>query len=90
MQTVSLLFDRIAYHFGGLLTLTVIKGYAFVFGVMLVGYFIHWIPERIKEKYRSTFANLPLPIMSLAVILFVFCIYQLVSGDMQPFIYFQF
>ncbi len=90
MQTVSLLFDRIAYHFGGLLTLNVIKGYALVFSVMIVGFLIHWVPERLKEKYRSSFANLPLPIMSLVVIVFVFCIYQLVSGDMQPFIYFQF
>lgn len=90
LETVSLIFDRIANHFGGLLTLQVIQGYALVFSVMLIGYLIHWIPESYKEKYRLKFALLPLPIMSLVVVIGVFCIYQLISGDMQPFIYFQF
>jgi alginate O-acetyltransferase complex protein AlgI len=90
LETVSLIFDRIANHFGGILTLQVIQGYALVFSVMLIGYLIHWIPESYKEKYRLKFALLPLPIMSLIVVVGVFCIYQLISGDMQPFIYFQF
>jgi hypothetical protein len=33
---------------------------------------------------------LPLSVMSLVAVIFVFCIYQMVSGEMQPFIYFQF
>ena len=90
LETVSLIFDRINNHFGAALTLNIIKGYAVVFSVMAIGYLIHWIPERIKESYRNKFANLPLPIMSIVVVVFVFCIYQLVSGEMQPFIYFQF
>ena len=90
LDTVNLIFDRINNHFGGALTLTIIKGYVVVFSVIAVGYLIHWIPERIKEKYRNQFAALPLPAMSLVVVIFVFCFYQLVSGEMQPFIYFQF
>ena len=90
LETVSLIFDRINNHFGAALTFNIIKGYAVVFSVMAIGYLIHWIPERIKESYRNKFANLPLPIMSIVVVIFIFCIYQLVSGEMQPFIYFQF
>jgi D-alanyl-lipoteichoic acid acyltransferase DltB (MBOAT superfamily) len=90
LETVSLIFDRINNHFGAALTLNIMKGYAVVFSVMVIGYLIHWIPERIKEAYRNKFADLPLPIMSIVVVVFVFCIYQLVSGEMQPFIYFQF
>ncbi|MES2566021.1 MAG: MBOAT family O-acyltransferase [Bacteroidota bacterium] len=90
LDTVSLIFDRITNHFGGALTFDIIKGYALVFGVMLLGYLIHWIPESFKEKYRLCFAELPLPAMSIAVVAFSFCIYQMVSGEMQPFIYFQF
>lgn len=90
LETVNLIFDRLVNHFGGSLTLSIISGYALVFAVMLVGYLIHWIPEHIKEGYRSRFASLPLPVMSLVIVVFVFCIYQMVSGDMQPFIYFQF
>jgi D-alanyl-lipoteichoic acid acyltransferase DltB (MBOAT superfamily) len=90
LKTVSLIFDRINNHFGAALTLNIIKGYAVVFSVIVIGYLIHWIPERIKEAYRNKFADLPMPIMSIVVVVFVFCIYQLVSGEMQPFIYFQF
>ncbi len=90
LETVQLIFDRIVNHYGAMLTLSIIQGYSVVFAVMLVGYLIHWIPENYKEKYRQRFSNLPLPVMSLVVVVCVFCIYQLVSGDMQPFIYFQF
>ena len=90
LDTVSLIFDRITNHFGAALTFHIIQGYALVFSVILLGYLIHWIPETIKERYRLKFAELPLPLMSLAAVIFVFCIYQLVSGEMQPFIYFQF
>lgn len=90
LDTVSLIFDRITNHFGAALTFNIIQGYALVFSVILIGYLIHWIPETIKEKYRLKFAELPLPVMSLVAVVFVFCIYQMVSGEMQPFIYFQF
>lgn len=90
LDTVSLIFDRITNHLGIELTLDVLKGYALVLSVVLIGYIIHWIPERIKEKYRTVFSELPIPVMSLVAIVAVFCIYQLVSGEMQPFIYFQF
>jgi len=90
LETVSLIFDRIKNHLGLELTFGIIRGYAVVFAVILLGYLIHWIPENFKEKYRSFFSELPLPAMSAVVVVCVFCIYQLVSGDMQPFIYFQF
>jgi alginate O-acetyltransferase complex protein AlgI len=80
LETVSLIFDRISNHFGAELTLNIIKGYAVVFSVIAIGYLIHWIPERIKEAYRNKFANLPLPVMSVVVVVVVFCIYQLVQN----------
>lgn len=90
LDIVFLIFDRINNHFGGELLFSVIKGYSVVFTVIALGYFIHWIPENIKETYRNKFANLSLPIMSIIIVGFIFCFYQLVSGEMQPFIYFQF
>jgi D-alanyl-lipoteichoic acid acyltransferase DltB (MBOAT superfamily) len=90
LETVNLIFDRITNHFGAALIFDIIRGYALVFSVMLLGYLIHWIPESAKERYRSRFAELPLPAMSISVVAFAFCIYQMVSGEMQPFIYFQF
>ncbi len=90
LDTVITLFDRVQNHLGFALTFGIIKGYWIVFMVIAIGYLIHWIPERVKEKYRLGFAELPLPIMSAVTVISVLCIYQLISGNMQPFIYFQF
>lgn len=90
LETVNLIFDRIYNHMGIELTLDILRGYAVVLSVILLGYIIHWIPETYKEKYRNTFAGLPLPVMSLIAVVMVFGMYQLLSGEMQPFIYFQF
>ncbi len=57
---------------------------------MLLGYLIHWIPERFKVGYRTLFSSSPIPVMGVAVVAAVFLLYQALSADMQPFIYFQF
>lgn len=90
LQTVSDLFDRIQNHLGLDLFLAVITSYKTVFLVILAGYLIHWIPERAKEWYRNIFASSPVPVMGLYVVVTVFLLYQAMSADMQPFIYFQF
>ena len=57
---------------------------------IVLGMLIHWIPENAKRHYRFFFAALPLPIMAIFVVLFVFVIYQFITADLQKFIYFQF
>ena len=68
----------------------IICTYRNIFLLFIVGMIIHWLPENCKRRYRLAFATLPLPIMCLVCILAVLIIYQFVSAEMQPFIYFQF
>jgi D-alanyl-lipoteichoic acid acyltransferase DltB (MBOAT superfamily) len=70
--------------------LDVIPAYWKVFLLFCIGMAIHWIPERMKRRYRYSFAKMPLPIMVLVCAIAVFIIYQFVTAEMQPFIYFQF
>ena len=70
--------------------LDVIPAYWKVFALFVVGMTIHWLPERTKRRYRYSFAKLPLPVMAIVCVLAVFVMYQFVSAEMQPFIYFQF
>ena len=58
--------------------------------VFAAGMLIHWIPKKFKSRYRVTFASLPLPLMVLATAFIIFVIYQFMSADSCPFIYFQF
>jgi D-alanyl-lipoteichoic acid acyltransferase DltB (MBOAT superfamily) len=61
-----------------------------VFAVMLIGLVVHWLPESFKQRYREGFAALPLWAMALASAAVVVLVYQTVTADMVPFIYFQF
>ena len=58
--------------------------------VFALGMIIHWLPDRFKRLYRYVFANFALPIQIILTALSVFLIYQFMSADSQPFIYFQF
>jgi alginate O-acetyltransferase complex protein AlgI len=90
LYVVNTIFDRISNHFGAELFMKVIEGYRFVLLIILAGYFIHWIPEKVKHNYRSWFASRNPVLMGLFVIIAVIAMYQFMSGEMQPFIYFQF
>lgn len=68
----------------------IVSNYAGVFLMFVVGMVIHWLPERFKRRYRLWFATMPLWLMALVTVAVVFLIYQFVTADLQPFIYFQF
>ena len=61
-----------------------------VFLAFLIGMVIHWLPERFKRRYRLWFAQMPLWMMAIVVVITVFFVYQFITADIQPFIYFQF
>lgn len=64
--------------------------YSNIFALIIIGMIIHWLPERLKRRYRLSFAMMPLPVMVVAVVLIVFLVYQFVTADQQKFIYYQF
>ena len=68
----------------------VLVGYKWVMLVMLIGFVFHWLPYATKDRYRAWFIRLKWPWQSLIFALVVFLVYQSISSDMQPFIYFQF
>ena len=68
----------------------VVLSYANVYVFFVVGMLIHWLPDKFKRWYRVRFARLPLPIITVIIIVVVFLLYQFVTADLQAFIYFQF
>lgn len=68
----------------------VISAYKIVFALFAFGMLIHWLPTDWKRRYRIWFAKQPLPLMAISTMIIVFIVYQFVSAEMQPFIYFQF
>ncbi|MFM1998999.1 MAG: hypothetical protein RL204_946 [Bacteroidota bacterium] len=88
--SATTMLERIFMHMDFSIAPDVIAGYWKVFLVILVGMIIHWLPTSMKEKYRSTFSNLPIPAIAVACLVTIFFVYQVLSADLQPFIYFQF
>ena len=64
--------------------------YRWVVAMFVAGMVIHWLPADWKRRYRLWFAQMPLWLMVLVVCVAVVIIYQFVTADMKPFIYFQF
>lgn len=68
----------------------VLAGYRNVFIIMLIGFVFHWLPYRLKEAYQQWFAKQKIGIQAVIFAVVIFVVYQSISSDMQPFIYFQF
>jgi len=68
----------------------ILVAYKWVFLVMLFGFFIHWLSEKWKNRIKDWFIGTPLWLKVIIVAITVIIVYQSISADMQPFIYFQF
>jgi alginate O-acetyltransferase complex protein AlgI len=90
METVNEIFNRIGRYFSLAKLPEVLAGYSPVFLLLLLGYLIHWLPDGVKSSYRSWFAGRSYGVQVLLSALVVLAMYQLMTGEMQPFIYFQF
>ncbi|HQW40564.1 MAG TPA: MBOAT family O-acyltransferase [Flavobacteriales bacterium] len=90
LTTANHLIHQITHDFGAHLMGDVLWGFRSVFLVMLAGLIIHWLPETFKQRYRTAFAGLPLWAMAGVCVVIVATIYQTMTAEMVPFIYFQF
>lgn len=64
--------------------------YRWVVLMFVAGMIIHWLPSNWKRRYRLWFTAMPVWAIVIAVCVAIVFIYQFVTADMQPFIYFQF
>ncbi len=84
------MLTQIGTNFNASIIPDVLWGFRYVFAVMVLGYIIHWLPTSVKDWYRNTFINWHIAIKILVIFLSIFFIYQVLSADLQPFIYFAF
>jgi D-alanyl-lipoteichoic acid acyltransferase DltB (MBOAT superfamily) len=68
----------------------VIVSYHKIFMVVAIGFITHWLPDEWKESLIIKFSSAPYVVQAFIAVVAVFVIYQSVSAEMQPFVYFQF
>ena len=89
-NTAKAMVNSIGGHWNVAAIPDILANYWIVFTLFGVGMVIHWLPERWKRWYRVNFALLPIWLIGLIVVVAVFVLYQFITADLQPFIYFQF
>lgn len=67
-----------------------ILGYREVFLLMLIGFILHFSPDRWQDSCSEIIVKMPLLGKAFVLIALIFLIIQVKSSDIQPFIYFQF
>ncbi|MCR4680306.1 MAG: MBOAT family protein [Bacteroidales bacterium] len=89
-NTAKAMVNSIGGHWNVAAIPDILLNYWPVFTLFVVGMVIHWLPDRWKRWYRINFAMLPIWLIWLIVVVAVFVLYQFITADLQPFIYFQF
>lgn len=64
--------------------------YGTVFSLIAAGYFLHFLPEKVKESYRGVFIKVPLAVQFVIILAVGILLFQMRSSDVLPFIYFRF
>ena len=90
MTSVGLMFKQIMENFSPGSYWSVLPGYSNVFILIVVGYLIHFLPEKVKESYRGLFIRIPLAIQLVVVMVVAILLFRMRSTDVMPFIYFRF
>jgi D-alanyl-lipoteichoic acid acyltransferase DltB (MBOAT superfamily) len=90
LEKIKNLFNQIIFDFKGAFIFEILKGYWFIFVLMLLAYTIHWLPASIKNWYRGRFSLFPLWVQGIVIVLVIVILVQFTSAGLQPFIYFQF
>lgn len=86
------MLDQIWNHFdfSWATFVTVLETYQAVFWIMLFGFIVHWLPDKVKLLWERAYTALPIPIQAFAIAVIVVLIYQAIGAEQPPFVYLAF
>lgn len=90
MQTVTLMLHQIFDNFNAPMIPQVLAGYAGVFALIGAGYLLHLLPGRVDAATQRLVVHAPVVLQVVMAAAMIWCVMQVKSSDIQPFIYFQF
>lgn len=90
MQTALNIIHQIAFNFQPQIAVDFVIGYKNVLFVIILGYFLHFLPQTFEVKTENWVTNSRLITKVALVALIIVIIEQVKSAEIQPFIYFQF
>jgi len=89
-EAAVLMMQRIAFNFSPAIAFEVIVGYKYVFMLILLGFALHFTPEKWDLTTEKLVTKAPLLFQALILVVIIWIVIQVKSAEVQPFIYFQF
>jgi D-alanyl-lipoteichoic acid acyltransferase DltB (MBOAT superfamily) len=90
MDTVKIMVQQVTGNFSPVSYSALIPVYGKVFLLMITGYVIHFLPEKVRESYRGLFIRIPLTAQVAVIMIIGVMLYSMRTTDILPFIYFRF
>ncbi len=90
MQTVYEMINQILHHLNPQLMFEFMRGYKGVMFLMLIGFFLHFMPVSADRYMEAQITKLPLGYKAALMLFVIAIVIQTKSAAIQPFIYFQF
>ena len=90
MQTVHLMLYQILHSFNTSIIPQFVLGYKEVLALIVIGYGMHFMPSAIDGDMQRKVANASFWWQVALLVIVAWCVMQIKSSGIQPFIYFQF
>ncbi len=84
------ILNQIYNRFGTDSIVPAVTGQLAIYGLIAIGFAIHWLPVSFKESYRGAFIKSSLAFKIAATLIIAFVLLQFKASEIQPFIYFRF
>ena len=90
MQTVEVMLYQIFHNFNSGIIPQFVEGYKAVVALIVLGYGMHFLPAKIDSDLQEKVGGASLWWQVALLVITAWCVMQIKSSDIQPFIYFQF
>jgi len=90
IETLHVMWHRLFNAFQPGLFSDVVSQQPYIFIYLFIGFGLHWMPEKIKNRGRKVFCKAPVALKILFAAFILLLIHLLHQADLQPFIYFRF
>lgn len=90
MADAGVMLHRIVHDFSLQTVPQAVEGYRTVLLFIGAGYVLHWLPGRLTEWARRAVTAAPMAVQIALTVGMIWCVMQIKSSEIQPFIYFQF
>lgn len=87
---LGIMLSQITHHFQLGSLFDVLFNYRHVVVLIVLGYALHFVPDRVSQRCREAFVKMPAYLYVIVLVILIVVICQVNTSGIQPFIYFQF